>query len=139
MTQSQTPAVRADLDDGDLYPLLEEFYATIAGDPLLAPYFVSLDMREHMPRIVAFWSTILFHTGRYSDNAFKPHLLMPGLTTVHFAHWLAALEQTVNARFAGPAADRMKDYAHRIAVSMQLRLGIAGSPLHRIDIAPTGS
>lgn len=139
MTDSQTPPSHADLDDGDLYPLLEGFYATIAGDPLLAPYFVKLDMRDHMPRIVAFWSTILFHTARYSGNAFKPHLLMPGLTTVHFAHWLAALEQTVNARFAGPTADRMKDYAHRIAISMQLRLGIAGNPVHRIDIAPARS
>jgi len=37
-------------------------------------------MSTHMPRIVAFWSTMLFHTGRYSGNAFRPHLQMPGLS-----------------------------------------------------------
>lgn len=115
----------SDLSDDDLHPLLERFYDLIERDPLLAPYFVDLDMREHMPRIVAFWSTILFHTARYSGNAFQPHTLMPGLTGSHFARWLATLERTVNERFSGPAANRMKDYAHRIAISMQMRLGIA--------------
>ena len=79
---------------------------------------------EHMPRIVAFWSTILFHTGRYSGNAFRPHMEMPGLTAAHFARWVATLEATVDARFAGPMAEQMKELGHRIAYSMQLRLGI---------------
>ncbi|MGH7654025.1 MAG: group III truncated hemoglobin [Gemmatimonadaceae bacterium] len=125
-----TAAPAPDLQDGDLHALLEGFYATITRDPLLGPYFLDLDMREHMPRIVAFWSTILFHTGQYSGNAFRPHLLMPGLTAAHFTRWVAVLGQTVNDRFAGPAADRMKDYAQRIAVSMQIRLGITPPVVH---------
>jgi hemoglobin len=123
-TPATTATPRPDLEDGDLHALLEAFYATITRDPLLGPYFIDLDMREHMPRIVAFWSTILFHTGRYSDNAFRPHLAMPGLTAAHFTRWVAMLDQTVNERFAGPTVERLKDYARRIAVSMQLRLGI---------------
>lgn len=114
-----------DLRDEDLHDTLTAFYDTIEGDPLLAPYFAELDMPAHMPRIVAFWSTTIFHTGRYSGNAFKPHLEMPGLTAEHFAHWVAILEATVDARFTGPNAHRMKELAHRIAYSMQLRLGIA--------------
>jgi hemoglobin len=127
-----------DLEDPDLHPLLEAFYATITRDPLLGPYFIDLDMREHMPRIVAFWSTILFHTGRYSDNAFRPHLAMPGLTAAHFTRWVAMLEQTLNDRFAGPTAERMKDYAQRIAVSMQLRLGITPPAARRQPEPATG-
>lgn len=114
-----------DLRDEDLHDTLTAFYHTIEGDPLLAPYFAGLDMPAHMPRIEAFWSTLLFHTGRYSDNAFKPHLAMPGLTAEHFAHWVATLESTVDARAAGPYAERMKALGHRVAYSMQLRLGIA--------------
>ena len=76
---------RLDLQDNDLSDVLVSFYAAVADDPLLAPYFASLDMSTHMPRIVAFWSTMLFHTGRYSGNAFRPHLSMPGLTAEHFA------------------------------------------------------
>ena len=115
---------RLDLQDNDLGDLLVSFYAAMADDPLLAPYFASLDMSTHMPRIVAFWSTILFHTGRYSGNAFRPHLSMPGLAAQHFAHWVATLEHTLDGRFAGPNVERMKDLAHRVAYSMQLRLGI---------------
>ena len=113
-----------DLRDEDLHDLLVDFYDRVAADELLAPYFAVVDMRAHMPRIVDFWSTLLFHTGRYSGNAFRPHLEMPGLTAAHFAHWLAVLESTVDDRVAGPAAEYMKALAHRIAYSMQLRLGI---------------
>ena len=115
---------RVDLQDNDLGDLLVSFYVAVADDPLLAPYFASLDMSTHMPRIVAFWSTMLFHTGRYSGNAFRPHLSMPGLTAQHFARWVATLEHTLDGRFAGPNVERMKELAHRVAYSMQLRLGI---------------
>jgi hemoglobin len=115
------------LREDDLQHLLESFYDAVEKEPLLAPYFAPVDMREHMPRIVDFWSTILFHTGRYSGNAFRPHLGMPGLTAEHFARWVATLERTVDSGFEGSQAERMKEYAHRIAYSMQLRLGLAPS------------
>ena len=120
---SLTPE-RFDLQDTDLHDVLTSFYAAIADDPLLAPYFASLDMSTHMPRIVAFWSTMLFHSGRYTGNAFRPHLDMPGLTAKHFVRWVASLEHTLDTRFAGENVERMKDIAYRIAQSMQLRLGI---------------
>jgi len=122
---------RPDLRDEDIHGVLVAFYDTIAGDALLAPYFTDLDMPAHIPRIADFWSTLLFHTGRYSGNAFRPHLDMPGLTAAHFTRWLATLERTVDAAHAGPNADRMKDLAHRVAYSMQLRLGIAPEAEYR--------
>jgi hemoglobin len=124
---SAAPAETADLPDlrdEELHALLVAFYEVVGRDALLAPYFAPVDMAAHMPRIVDFWSTMLFHTGRYSGNAFRPHLDMPGLTGAHFARWIAALEATVDARHAGAAAERMKELAHRVAYGMQLRLGI---------------
>jgi len=117
-------AVHPDVDDEALVPLLTAFYDAIARDPLLQPYFASLDMTTHIPRIADFWSTLLFHSGRYRSNAFRPHMDMPGLTATHFARWVATLEATVDARHAGPSAEEMKALGHRIAYSMQLRLGI---------------
>lgn len=114
-----------DLQDEDLMALLTDFYARVERDELLAPYFADVDMVAHMPRIADFWSTMIFHTGRYSGNAFRPHLAMPGLTAAHFARWLETLEATVDARAAGPAATHMKALAHRVAFNMQMRLGIA--------------
>ena len=120
-----------DLQDADLDEVLLAFYATLADDALLAPYFAVVDMTAHMPRIVAFWSTMLFRTGRYSGSAFRPHLEMPGLTAEHFARWVATLEAVLEARFAGPNARSMMELAHRIAYSMQLRLGIAPFTAYR--------
>lgn len=114
-----------DLRDDDLHDLLVDFYAAVALEPLLAPYFAEVDMVEHIPRIADFWSTLLFHSGRYTGNAFRPHLAMPGLDAPHFARWVATLESTVDERFAGPVAESMKALGHRIAYSMQLRLGVS--------------
>jgi hemoglobin len=115
---------RPDLRVDDLPALLTAFYAALARDPSLAGYFAPIDMAAHVPRIADFWATVLFRAGRYDGNAFAPHRAMPGLTPAHFARWLAALERTVEARHAGPNAERMLAMAHRIAYSMQLRLGL---------------
>ena len=114
-----------DIRDEDLHDTLSAFYSIIAVDPLLVRYFERVDMAVHMPRIVAFWSTLLFHTRAYSGNAFRPHLEMPGLAGEHFQFWVGTLEHVVDERFAGPSATLMKELAHRIAYGMQLRLGIS--------------
>jgi hemoglobin len=120
---SPTPTL-PDLRDEDIRPLLVTFYDRVGRDPLLAPYFAAVDMPAHIPQIADFWSTMIFHTGRYTGNAFRPHLEMPGLTPEHFARWLGALEQTVDDAHSGGSAERMKALGHRIAWSMQLRLGL---------------
>ena len=89
--------IRRDIRDEDLNDVLTEFYAIIGVDPLLARYFAEIDMSEHMPKIVAFWSTLLFRTRSYTGNAFRPHMAMPGLTGDHFARWVATLESVVDS------------------------------------------
>ena len=128
------PPPLRDIEERDLHGLLTAFYDTVEQEPLLAPYFAVVDMAAHMPRIVDFWSTLLWHTGRYSGNAFRPHMEMAGLTGEHFARWLATLERTVDARFAGASAERMKALGHRVAYSMQLRLGITPFEEYRPDL-----
>jgi hemoglobin len=117
-------AVRHDLRDEDLEPLLVDFYAIATIDPLIGSYFTGIDMSRHMPRIVDFWSTMLFNSGRFSGSAFLPHARMPGLTAEHFQRWVEILESTVDSRFDGDNARLMKGLARRIAYGMQVRLGI---------------
>lgn len=124
MTQ-RTPISERDLKEEDLHELLMEFYAIVSEDSLLARYFEAIDMPSHMPRIVDFWSTLVFRSGRYTGNAFRPHLAMPGLTAAHFARWLETLDMTLDAHFTGDRTEQMKDFGRRVAFSMQLRLGIA--------------
>jgi hemoglobin len=122
-----------DLRAEDLHETLVAFYARVETDPLLAPYFERIDMIAHMPRIESFWATLLFHTSSYSGSAFQPHLAMPGLTCRHFERWVATLEATLSARFVGPRTEQMKALAHRIAYSMQVRLGIAPFAALRVE------
>ncbi|MEO7042655.1 MAG: group III truncated hemoglobin [Gemmatimonadaceae bacterium] len=129
MSERESP--KRDIRDEDLHETLTAFYAIIAVDPLLLRYFEKVDMAVHMPRIVAFWSTLLFHTRAYSGNAFRPHLEMPGLSGEHFQFWVATLESVVDARFKGPSATLMKELAHRIGYGMQVRLGIQPFELFR--------
>jgi hemoglobin len=119
------PPTRRDVRDEDLEPLLVAFYAVATVDPLLGSYFTGIDMTRHIPRIADFWSTMVFHTGRYSGSAFLPHSRMPGLTGDHFLRWVDIFEATVDSRFAGPNAQVAKGLARRIAYGMQVRLGIA--------------
>lgn len=116
---------RPDLGEADLLSLLTEFYAVATIDARIGSYFTGVDMIRHMPRIVDFWSTMLFQTGRYSGSAFMPHTRMPGLAAEHFQRWLGILQTTIDARFEGPKAREMMDVAQRVAYSMQVRLGIA--------------
>ena len=125
---------RADLRDDDILGVLRAFYATVMHDDLLAPYFDGVDMPAHLPVIADFWSTMIFQSGRYHGNAFRPHLEMPGLTADHFGRWLDTLERTVDLAFAGPHAERMKAMGHRIAYSMQLRLGIVPVVAFKPDV-----
>jgi hemoglobin len=134
VTAAQTTGTPSDLREEDLLGVLVSFYEKVADDPLLAGYFAGVDMAAHMPRIVDFWSTMLFETGRYSGNAFRPHLEMPGLTSDHFGRWLATLEHTVDEAHSGENAERMKALGHRVAYSMQLRLGIAPFAEYRADL-----
>jgi hemoglobin len=122
---SEAESPKRDIRDEDLHETLTAFYAIIAVDPLLLRYFENVDMAIHMPRIVAFWSTLLFHTRAYSGNAFRPHLEMPGLSGEHFQFWVDSLQRVVDERFEGPSATLMKEMAHRIAYGMQVRLGIS--------------
>jgi hemoglobin len=113
-----------DLRTEDLYETLVAFYTRVETEPLLASYFRPVDMIAHMPRIESFWATLIFQAGTYSGSAFQPHLAMHGLTGRHFERWVATLEATLDARFEGPRTEQMKALAHRIAYSMQVRLGI---------------
>jgi hemoglobin len=132
-SHDDSASLRADLREADLEPLLVAFYATVENDALLAPYFESLDMVEHIPRIADFWSTLLFHTGRYTGNAFRPHLEMPRLRAEHIERWLATLDATLDASHDGPNTERMKMFARRVGFSMQVRLGIEPAPDFRTD------
>ena len=116
---------RPDLQtDEDVRTVVEAFYRDMVADPVIGPYFAGLDWDAHLPRMVAFWSSVVFHTGAYHGRPFDPHARMPGLDRAHFTHWVARFRRTVDVHFAGEAAERMKAKAGQIAGIFQMKLGL---------------
>ena len=108
----------------DIQTVVHSFYSDIQADPVLGSYFADLDLPGHLPRMVSFWSSVVFQTGQYRGQPFAPHARMPGLTRDHVAHWVARFHTTVDAHFSGPHADLMKARADQIAGVFQVKLGL---------------
>lgn len=123
----------------DVEQLVVAFYERAFGDRLIGPIFTDvahMDLAAHLPIMCDFWETVLFRTAAYRRNALQVHVALHGrhaLTDAHFTRWLELWTATVDARFAGPAADRAKLQASRIAGSMQRRLdGRSGSAFETV-------
>jgi hemoglobin len=112
----------------DIHTIVRAFYADMILDPVLGHYFTGLDWDHHIPRLVTFWSSLIFHTGAYQGEPFTPHTRMPGLSREHFAHWLERFGATIDAHHAGPRADELKARAEQIAGVFQVKLGLWETP-----------
>lgn len=111
----------------DIECVVDAFYGGITDDPLLGPYFAAIDLEAHLPRMYAFWSSVLFQTGTYHGRPFHSHLRLEGLEPRHFERWLQRFTRTVDARYQGEVAERMKGKARQIAAIFQAKLGLLES------------
>lgn len=124
------------LDESGLAPFLAAFYGRVRGDPLLGPVFAAAipeaDWPRHMATIEAFWSSVLFKTGRYKGNPFGRHQALGALRPEHCARWLALFRETAASCFAPDEAEALHARAERIGASLQaglfFRPGEAGAP-----------
>ena len=108
----------------DVRALIAAFYDGIEADPVIGRFFGEVDWEAHLPRIVAFWDTVAFHSGAYQGRPFAPHARMSGLGREHFERWVARFHRTVDALYAGPRADLIKARADQIAGVWQVKLGL---------------
>jgi hemoglobin len=113
----------------DIQTVVDAFYDGMADDPVLGRFFADVDMEAHKPRLYAFWASVVFQTGTYRGRPFDAHLRLGPLEARHFERWLTRFAATVDAHFAGEAAERMKQKARQIAVIFQVKLGIPESDL----------
>lgn len=116
MTDIRTP--------DDVRTVVAAFYRDIGADVVLGHYFAGVDWSAHLPRMVAFWTSVVFHTGEYHGRPFDPHARMPGLEGADFDRWVARFRATVDAHFSGAAAERMKEKAEGIAGVFRVKLGL---------------
>jgi hemoglobin len=117
---------RSPLDESSLAPFLRSFYARVRRDPLVGPVFAAAiaddEWPRHMATIEAFWSSVLFKTGRYKGNPFGKHQALGVLQPEHFARWLALFGETASAQFAPADAATLRARAEQIGASLQAGL-----------------
>lgn len=126
---------RTDLADRvDVEALLRCFYHRAFVDDVLGEPFSELraeGLEAHLRVMCDFWETVLFRAGLYRGNALTVHRRLHDrhpLRAGHFLRWLSLWEATVDDMYRGPAAERAKIQAARIARAMHRRLTASVSP-----------
>lgn len=107
----------------DLTFLIETFYDKLLIDPLTRPIFEHLDLDEHIPRVVDFWSFVLLDEAGYKANMMEKHMHLP-LTEELFERWISLFHQTIDEHFVGEKADLAKQRSSLIAWTMKSKFKI---------------
>lgn len=115
-------------DDKDIKTLVHAFYGKVQQDERLGHLFIEVaetDWDYHLPRMVDFWSNLLFQTGRYQGHPFRQHLPLP-IKRDDFSRWLSLFRETVDDHFKGEKADYAKEISAKIASAFTVSMQMAG-------------
>lgn len=120
--------------------LVYTFYDQIRQDELLGPVFEAEinDWDEHLPKMVAFWSSIALKTRSYNGRPVPAHAKLEGLTSAHFDRWLIGFEKTAREIFTEQPAALFISRAHQIADSLKMAIDVQHGILPGMDGALVG-
>ena len=116
------------LDDlatiADVEILVSAFYERAMMDEHIGLFFteaVPLKLKEHLPKIVKFWSSILLDTNVYRDNPMLKHIALSQKMKIqesHMTRWLTLWKSTIDRLYEGPKADLAKSRSEQIGILM---------------------
>ena len=116
-------------DRKDIELLVDSFSAKAIVDERLSPFFsgeLAIDFEKHKPIMCDFWEFNLFQTPmKYMRNVMQPHLNLnqkKHLEKSHFDVWVALFCQTVDALFEGEKAEKAKESAFTIGMTMEYKI-----------------
>jgi hemoglobin len=112
----------------DIEKLVYSFYDKVQKDERLDYIFsdfAQVNWDTHLPKMIDFWSKLLFQTKRYKGRPFRQHLPLPVQKT-DFELWYGYFKETVDKYFKGEKADYAKEMAGKIASSFMIRLEMEG-------------
>jgi hemoglobin len=119
------PAVQPPLADlegrREIEILVNAFYDKVRTDDVLGFIFdriAGTNWDTHLPKMYAFWETVLFRSGGYVGNPVAAHARLTPLTPMgrpQFDRWLELFRATVDENFSGPNADHIKNCAADMA------------------------
>jgi len=118
----------------EIEQLVNRFYERIREDDLLGFIFSDIarvDWTTHLPRMYAFWETVLFRSGGYTGNPLAAHAKLTPLTRMgrpQFDRWLSLFRSTVDELFAGEHAEHIKNCAADMANVIHSRINHVADP-----------
>jgi hemoglobin len=116
-------ARQSEATEENIRELVDAFYGRVRADPLLGPIFeltIAGRWEEHLPKMVAFWGSLVLGSKQYRGNVQQIHQPLPGIEPTHFSRWLYLFLDTVEGRYEPAVAVRFMEPALRIAQSLQL-------------------
>lgn len=118
--------------EADIARLVGGFYQRVRDDDLLGPIFARHigprpeDWKGHLPRMEAFWSTVVLQSGRYAGRPMEAHRALADageqLTSAHFERWLGLWRQAVAEAIPREGRAAFIIAAQRMAASIAARL-----------------
>lgn len=112
--------------------LVYRFYDQVRADPLLGPVFdkeIGDGWDHHLPKMVAFWSSVILKTRSYNGRPVPAHAKLEGLTKAHFERWLTLFEKTAHDLFVAEKAQMFIYRAHQIANSLKMAIDVKNGML----------
>ncbi len=116
------------ITEEDIGRLVNQFYARVRLDPLLAPVFArtlgdsEAAWARHLAILRDFWSSVMLTSGRYHRDPFSAHMRLAAINTAMFDRWLALFGETCVALFEPEVAEAFHQKAERIARSLRMGL-----------------
>ena len=108
--------------------LVDSFYVKVQADPFIGPVFTDVaqvNWVKHLPKMYAFWESIILGNNAYDGHPFRPHLIVNQthtLTSDHFKRWLALFSETLTENFVGETAEQVRQRATQIAMVWSTKL-----------------
>ncbi|WP_375447575.1 group III truncated hemoglobin [uncultured Fibrella sp.] len=115
--------------------LVNSFYEKVQVDPLIGPIFMDVaevDWASHLPKMYAFWESLILGNGAYNGHPFRPHLLVnqqQPLRIEHFERWLTLFSATLTEHFTGETAEQVRQRAIQIASVWNHKLEYINGPV----------
>ncbi len=111
--------------------MVDFFYAKIQSDETIGFFFndvAKVDWAQHLPKMYAFWETLLLGKISYKGNPMAVHFPVNSQVAMeksHFAHWIHLWTETVEENFTGEMAELAIYKAKNIANLMAHKMEVA--------------
>lgn len=112
----------------DIELLVDTFYDKVLANQTIGPIFsdvAQVDWGLHLPKMYAFWGSLLLNQNNFSGNPLRVHVglsKLTAMTEVEFSEWLSLFHETVNELFRGKKAEEAKAKASHIAQFMSTKM-----------------